>query len=172
MNKLSTLSNVSGIFLVIVIIGCNSKNTRDEKSENVHDDKSEYNLAKAANNYYEKEEYLIAKGYYDSLIKINAKNPYYYFRRAYSSAVTLDKYNKETDPANDLQKIINDYLVALRLGYKNKSTVLYSIAFMYQFIPKYDSAIYYYDRILMENPNDGRAKKGKNDILKLMKNYK
>ena len=73
---------------------------------------------------------------------------------------------------SDSKDAINDYWLAIKYNYKNKSWAFLNIGTLYRGYGQYDSAIYFYDKAIEIDSTYKKAKEEKEEVLKLMKGMK
>lgn len=122
----------------------------------------ENDLIKKANSYYQNDEFLLAKYFFDTLLLINPLNGEYYYKRAYC------KYMLQ----NDNDGAISDNLNSIKCNYKNKKGAYLGIGTIYRIEGKYDSALYFYNKSLEIDSGYKKAKEEKAEILRIIKEQK
>jgi tetratricopeptide (TPR) repeat protein len=101
-----------------------------------------------ADSLYEKDNYLLAINYFDSLIQLDSTHGEYYFKRG--SSYNLFYKQRAATPA------ISDFLTAIKLKYR-ESDAYFNLGISYA--SNNDSlAMLYFEKAVQLNPNDERAK--------------
>lgn len=145
----NSLTIVSVIFL---FYSCGDKQSRD-----VINSDTESTLLIRANDFYNKDNYVQSKKCFDTLVSINNKNGEYYFKRGFSNYM-IDAYNEA----------IIDFMVAIDLNYERKHSAYLNIGTINRLKGKYDSAIYYYNRALAIVPSYEKAKREKEEVMRII----
>jgi tetratricopeptide (TPR) repeat protein len=147
------------LFIVIALVSCG--NPEKENRSDVSPDKKgkQKDLELKAIMLYDQENYADAVKYFDSLINLDPINGKYYYGRAFSYGMLIQK-----------TKAIEDYKKAIKYNYKVNHSY-YNIGINYMYVN--DSlAVYYFKKCLMIDPGYVNAAVEISDCNRRLKNSK
>jgi tetratricopeptide (TPR) repeat protein len=147
------MQNLFRLFLLISFFSCNNSSKRSNVSE--------AEIFQRASLFYKNNDYENSLMCFDSLVLLNPTKGEYYYKRGYLKAMISDD-----------KDAMNDYWLAIKFNYNNKSWAFLNIGTLYRAYGLYDSAIYFYDKAIEIDSTYKKAKEEKEEVLKLMKDMK